>query len=145
MWCIKFFNDFIEKLYLAIYLVSGNCETCELTISTSVKSTNDTVWITQGENITFIVNFQQRGHNAFTFAVNDEVFNADKINPNFTCTSEKDTPNLTQTLEVQYYCIVVEPGSYSITAYVYYCGNDYFAQTLTVIVENGNKYICYTI
>ena len=113
-------------------------------MSTSVKSTNDTIWIIQRENITFIVNFQQRGHNGFTFGVNHE-FSANNINPNFTYTSEKDAPNLTQTLEVQYCCIAVEPGNCIIKAYVYYCGDDYVTQTFTVIDKNGNKYICYTI
>ena len=140
------YKHFKWLLYLFIYLISGSCDTCELTISTSVKSKNDTIWIALQENITITVNFPQRGHSAFTFAVNSEVFSASNINPNFTCTSVKDTPNLTQTLEVQYHCIAVEPGNYSIKAHVYYCGNDYFTQTFTVKVENGNsKYVVISL
>ena len=103
-------------------------------------SVNNVIMVTRQQEITFTLNFQQPGHNAFTFEVNKNVFNPNSIDPDFTCVSESDTASITETLQVQYHCTAVTPGSYRIEAYVYYCDRDYFAQTLTVIVENG-KYI----
>ena len=109
-------------------------------MSTSLRSVNNVVRVTQGDDITFIVMFPQRGHNGITFTVNGVVFHPNIKDPYFSCTSEADTPYVTQTLEVQYHCTAVQPGSYRIEAFVYYCDRDYFAQTFTVIAENG-KYI----
>ena len=106
-------------------------------MSVNVESVNNVIMIIQQDEVTFTLNFQHQGHNGFTFVINNEVFNPNGRNPDFPCTSEADTPDVTQTLEVQYHCTAVNPGSYRIEAYVY-CGSDeYFAQTFTVIVENG--------
>ena len=114
-------------------------------MSTSLRSVNNVVRVTQGDDITFIVMFQQRGHNGITFTVNGVTFNLNIKNPDFPCTSEADTseadtPDVTQTLEVQYHCTAVKPGSYMMEAFVYYCGREYFSRTFAVVAENG-KYL----
>ena len=117
---------------------------CDLTMSVSEENINNRITVTQQDEITFTVNFQQRGHNGFTFTVNETVFNPHIRYSGFPCTSEGDTTSLSQTLEVRYKCIAMESGIYIIEAYVTYCGRDYHTQAFTVIVENG-KYIQYSL
>ena len=106
-------------------------------MSVSLSSVNNEILVTPQDEITFTVNFQRKGHNAFTFKVNDKIFNPNIRDPDFMCTSEGDVQNVTLTLEVRYHCIAVKPGRYRIQAYVYYCNRDYFTQNFTVVVENG--------
>ena len=106
-------------------------------MSASLQSVNNKIRVTSRDEITFTVNFQRQGHSAFSFKVNDTIFHQDIRDPDFMCTSESDALNLTETLEVQYHCIAVKPGSYRIQAYVYYCDRDYYTQNFTVVVENG--------
>ena len=113
-------------------------------MSVSEENVNNIITVTQQDEITFTVNFQRRGHNIFTFTVNETVFNPHTRYPDFPCTSEGDTTSVTQTLEVQYQCIAMESGIYTIEAYVTYCDRDYPTQTFTVIVENG-KYIQFSL
>ena len=109
-------------------------------MSANLMSIINVIMATRQQEITFTLDFQQPGHNGFTFEVNENVFNPNRQDPDFTCISESDTASITETLQVQYHCTAVTPGSYRIEAYVYYCDRDYFAETLTVIVQNG-KYI----
>ena len=106
-------------------------------MSASLESVDNVITIGQQDEVNFTLRFQHRGHNGFTFEVNGVVFNPNNRNSGFPCTSEADTPLITQTLVVQYYCTAVQPGSYRTEANVYCGSDDYFAQTLTVIVENG--------
>ena len=106
-------------------------------MSASLESVDNVIMIGLQDEVNFTLSFQHRGHNGFTFEVNDEVLNSNSRNPGFPCTSEADTPFITQTLVVQYRCVAVKPGRYRIEAYVYCGSDDYHAQALTVIVENG--------
>ena len=111
------------------------CEACELMLSTNLTSVNDTIKVTKGDKMTFIVTFTHQDHNGFTFTVNERI-----SHPNFTCTIVRDTNDLTQTLMVQYHCVAMETGNYSIASYVTFCNFDYDSPTtFTVIVENSKK------
>ena len=124
-------------------LFLGRCEACQLTLSTDVSGIIDnTIRTTTGIELSFVVAFTNQSHNGFTFEINGEI-----KNPNFPCTTVRDTTDLTMTLKVYYYCTARVPGNYSIVSYVTFCNIDYHSQiTYTVIAENGKKipgmYVC---
>ena len=63
------------------------------------------------------------------------------LQPNFPCKEVRDTSIITQTLLVRYDCIAMEPGYYSVDAYVTLCNFDYHPETrFVVIVENGKAH-----
>ena len=101
-------------------------------MSTNLSSVNATVRV--GDRMTFNVTFTHQDHNAFTFMVNERI-----AHPNFTCTSVRDTNDLTKTLMVQYHCVAMELGEYRIDSYVTFCNFVYNSQSFTVIVENSKN------